>query len=579
MRITYAYAENFQSYETIEFSYKDLGLALISGPTGAGKSTLLDLVPWTLYNTTSKDGASDDVKPWSGGVTASRVDVALPDGAILEVNRIRGTAAQNDLYWLEGDTEEQHRGKDLTETQKLLEARLGVTSELFILGSYLTQFSKADSFFIAKAKDRREVLEKIADQEFAIQLGEKSSTARKEAKKLVITAQNDLSGVTGKLEGLKDSIEGLKSSLVSWESQHVAKLLGLQSKLNSFEQDQHKVIAAIKTKSLEWQAARDRKMAELTQDLKALPLAEDDTVYAGALALVQRELAALKDTRCPSCSALTESEQREDYKEEISALIQARNENWNTLRNISELKKQIKAHSDAPDPHLSGLQQVQSQANPYADQIVAAQLEANPFQPRIDQTWLAIEVATTRRTELQASLAAAESQVSRLNWLYDKSFELRGILMTRAVSQIQDATNAYLERFFDAALRISLTVEGSDKIEVEIYNEGHLAPFKSLSGGERCMLKLAFSLSLMKAAQHKAGVSFNMLMLDEPFSGLDTGLKEKAFGLLQELSTEYPTVLVIEHDEEIKNLFEVKFLVDKCGGQSTIVLSESENNA
>jgi len=142
--------------------------------------------------------------------------------------------------------------------------------------------------------------------------------------------------------------------------------------------------------------------------------------------------------------------------------------------------------------------------------------------------------------------------------------------MSKAVHQLESATNAYLERFFDAAIRVRFLLEDSDKLGVEISNDGHSCPFRNLSGGERTMLKLAFSLSLMKAVQDRSGVSFDMIMLDEPFSGLSDPLKVKAFALLQHLETEYNTVLVIDHSSDLKAQFNRVFLTNKLSGHSEI---------
>ncbi len=75
----------------------------------------------------------------------------------------------------------------------------------------------------------------------------------------------------------------------------------------------------------------------------------------------------------------------------------------------------------------------------------------------------------------------------------------------------------------------------------------------------------------MRAAQDRAGVSFGTVMLDEALNGLDDGLKVKAFGLLQQLETEYSTVLCIDHSDELKAQFTRRFSVTKDSGHSTLV--------
>ena len=72
------------------------------------------------------------------------------------------------------------------------------------------------------------------------------------------------------------------------------------------------------------------------------------------------------------------------------------------------------------------------------------------------------------------------------------------------------------------------------------------------------MLKLVFALAIMEQTAAKIGTQFGTLLLDEPTDGLDTELKIKSSKLFEELATKYDSVLVIEHSEELKALFNNK---------------------
>lgn len=564
MIILQAAAQNFQSYERLEFEYDGLGLALVSGSTGAGKSTLLDLVPWCLYGVTSKDGNSDDVRAWdTQEATQATVYVAYSNESTLAVTRIRGKG-KNDLYWEEippgGIPSDPVRGKDLNDTQKLLNTRLGVDADLFLLSSYMTQFSKADSFFVASAKDRRKVLEKIADQAFAITLSEKTSEARKVSKKLKDSIELERSNLDGRCQSLTSSLADMKILSDKWDQRWALKIAACEDKLISFDKIQQE-------RSNSWVVARDRKVYELKQKM----LAESPNIFhdlAEQKIPLERRLFGLGEVTCSKCGAQSKSAERQEIQKALQELTfkGAASESARARRN--QYFDMATAAQNEVNPYTY------SQANPYGAELEALKVEFNPFGTQIEGTGAKLKLTSAKYVATNSAFLEAEINLSRLNWLYDKSFELRGVLMERAVTGIQKDTNSYLERFFDAALRITFTLADSDKLEVEILNDGHPCPFTSLSGGERCMLKLAFTLSLMRAAQNKAGISFNVICLDEPFNGLDEGLKEKAFGLLQELATEYSSVLVIEHSESIKNLFSTRFLVDKSGGHSTLRLDE-----
>jgi DNA repair exonuclease SbcCD ATPase subunit len=540
MKIGKVSVKNFGSYKELEFDFSNLGLILINGNTGVGKSSLLDAVSWTIFGITSKEDSADAVKAWDAeGPTEGTAEV---DG--MEIRRTRG-GNKNDLSYTERGTSKEVRGKDLTETQKLIEKRLGCTSELFLVGSYLTQFSKADSFFIAKAKDRRAVLENIADQEFAINLGEKASEARKEAKK----EKDSLDLQISKNLGIRSITEqNLKSLLIAF---------------TQWGEKQTKKIEELEKKSVGYEEERERKIALLVDALEDMPIPYPDAQYVEDAKRIKSKLSDLKADTCPTCGAASEHKKKDVYLQQLQKTSEDRANNYNLIKETQQIKAKLAEIQHTVD-------------NPYVSMLKDAKEDTNPFLAQIEKVKHISFEAETKLVALNSSLEANAISISQLSWLYDKSFELRSLLMARVVAQIETATNKYLERFFDAALRVKFVLADSDKLDVEIHNNGFPCGFKALSGGERTMLKLAFSLSLMRAAQDKAGIHFNMIMLDEPFNGLSDSLKVKAFGLLQQLETEYESVLVIDHSSELKNQFDRTFVVDKSSGHSEI--HESKTN-
>lgn len=538
MKIIHLLAYNFCSYKELSFDFEDLGLAAILGETGSGKSTILDAVAWGLFGITSKDTAADDVRAWgSDELTQTSIVVETPAGSI-RVVRQRGT--KNDLHWTETFEGPQIRGKDLTDTQKLLEKRLGVTGELFLTASYLSQFSKADTFFVAKAKDRREVLEKIADQHFAISLGEKASEARKEAKKDRDKLENELAGITGKLEGLREGIETSEKQEMAWEEHRASKIQNLQYRFETFEQDHGKVVSDLITKADDWQKDIDKKINTFRGYV-------DPSSFDSEIKDIQSRLAGPIE-KCPTCGAPCEHKELSSLNNRLHELKALKTKATQDMSMYLQLTGQT-------NPYLFDLHRHENQTNLHGEQIEALKAEANPHSNRLLEARSSLKALQTKE---QATRVACDDKIAlaaSLGWLYDKSFEMRGILMARVVSQLEAATNRTLERFFDAPIRVKLLLEDSDKLEVEVFNNGHLCGFKSLSGGERTILKLCFSLSLMKAAQDKAGIHFGQIFLDEPLTGLSENLKVKAFALFEQLEQEYETILVIEHSSEFKAQF------------------------
>ncbi len=597
---------NFQSYSKLSFDYSNLGLALVSGPTGAGKSTLMDGPAWGLFGITSKEGAADDVKAWdASGPTQSTVNVGV-SGTAVTVTRIRGKSNQNDLFWTENDGE-QRRGKDLAETQKLLEQRLGVTADLFLTGAYMHQFSRADTFFVAKAKERREVMEKIADQSFPIHLAATASEARKKSKADLDRLQSEVDRLDGRILTLEETLESSRVAANRWLEEQTAKIFSLKTKFENYDTNNqaeiYKLVEQLEVldKTTVHASEFDAREKQIKQQLATFTQIHNEFDEAkSALFMAQGEANQVKREqqihstivgKCNVCKAPVDAKFRASLKAELAGRL---DEAQFKMAQSNERVELIRVALNAEQPLRDAWQKCRDQranndrlidkfeevqnkikglkhsVNPYAEQIAAAKCEVNPHIDRTTKTAKQLEEISGTWFAAKTAVADTETRVSQLNWLYDKSFELRGMIMEKAVRSIERRTNEILERFFDAALRVDLALADSDKLNVTIQNDGYEAGFRQLSGGERCMLKLAFNLSLMRAAEEEAGVKFGLVMLDEALNGLDDGLKVKAFALLQQMETEYESVLLIDHCEEFKGLFASRFRVDKANGHSQV---------
>ncbi len=556
MKILAISLTNFASYPELSMDLENIGLAAITGPTGAGKSTAMDAISWLLYGITSKDAANDDVKAWGATEpTEGHIIVETPKGT-LWVFRERGP--RNDLFWLEDGTEDEVRGKDLKDTQRLLDTRLGCDASLFLLGSYLTQFSDADKFFIAKAKDRREVLEQIADQDFPISLGGKASESRKVAKKELEALDLQIAKLDGKIENLVRSVDSSRYAEIEWEETRTHRLVEIANKYESFAATNAKHVAA-------WLEAQSQKIRRLQVSManEILQITPPEELV-NAKKLIRYKIEACADSECVTCGAPGDNAERMKLAQELSQLEATYLASAQAKTRLSGLEMDLYRLEQERNPH-------HKRPNPYGEQIATLKAEANPYTRQLEKAKADHVDACAEHIMITTVSIAKEEFIAKLTWLYDKSFEMRALLMAQVVSQVEASTNSYLEAYFDAPIRVKFVLEDSDKLEVEITNNGHSCGFRSLSGGERTQLKLCFALSLMCAAQDKAGVSFGQLFLDEPFQGLSEDLKVKAFRLLEQLSTEYGSVMVIDHSPEMINLFHKTYTVEKdADGHSTI---------
>ncbi len=578
MKLGRCLVQNFGSYEELDFDFADTGLSLIYGRTGSGKSTIPDIPAWCLFGVTAKDGNADDVRPW-GTTAPTQVDleVTLGDGTTIVVTRIRGRQNENDLYWTEAaDPTVTHRGRDLPDTQRKLEGRLAVSAESYLAGCYFHEFSGAGNFFVARAKDRREVFEKIAPLDLPARLAKEASEAKKSAKAEVAAAQGAAARASGEITSLQRSIADAANRSASWALEQMTKLDDLATKGDGFEAAKFRNMAAIITERDKFEAARHAKRAILLGSIAQLN--EQIEELAGAdvnIPLLSDKIAELERVTCKECGGPKGQEECSKFRR---LLDKARE----TIRTRERFEAQldadvaaVEALASQTNPFIAKLEVEQARENTFAAQAEAVGKASNPFLSQVTGMQEREAAAMAALKMSMVDLAEAEQRLSALEQLYSLSGALRGELLKKAVADIQENCNRILESYFDGEIRIALTLTGADGLDVEIQKSGNLCVYKQLSKGQRQLLKLSFVVSIMKASANRIGAHFDTIFFDEALDGLDTDLKVKAFSLFSELETEHSSVLLIDHAPEFQNLFSRRYFV-AMSPQGTSEIAQDE---
>lgn len=244
MKVKSLHITNFGSYKDLEMDLEDSGPTLIHGATGSGKSTLCDIVPWVLFGITSKNGGVDEVRNWTqpDELTEGRLILDY-SGVELVVTRRRGKSNENDLFWNEGGTDV--RGKNIQETQRLLDKRLGIDASTYLASAYYSEFSPVGGFFLANAKARRETLEKLVDLDLPSKISDRASNQKKLHKKTHQKEFQKFHTSCGKLDQLENSIGKNKIRSLAWEKEHTDKVKDLLDRANKHEQTKKVVLEKI----------------------------------------------------------------------------------------------------------------------------------------------------------------------------------------------------------------------------------------------------------------------------------------------------------------------------------------------
>lgn len=560
MRLLNCILENFASYKSLEFDFENQGLALVYGATGSGKSTLQDAACWVLFGATAKDGPVDDVRAWdSDEATIGCLKVDTASGPIA-VTRVRGKAQENDLYWFEvGDASTKKRGKDLNDTQKLLNSRLGVDYDLYCTAAYFNEFSPTSQFFLSKPKDRRATLERVANLEMPKLLAERTSDARKEARKTLEGARDTYARGAGRLDQLVSLLRQASQEEAQWGEKHSQEVKRLEARVRDFEKTKAEEVADLEEKLSKFEEDRQKKIDRAQREVGRLEGQLSSRAHDDLISKLSQE------AKCQACGSL-----KSHVQDKIQAVREDKAKNQQILGYIETATTGAKVAEEQINPYKRELKRAKGAQNALTQVLSEARAKTNPFVAQVSK-WT--KDVTNLQEEYEASkilVDSLERRVNGLTQLYDLSFEVRGAILRRAVAQIEESTNSYLERFFDAEFRVSFELKNADELEVFIYKSGHSCHYKQLSKGQRGLLKLCFVSAVMSAAANKAGVHFSQLFFDESLDGLDAELKVKAYRLFEDLCQHRESVFVIDHSQELQALFSKRYHVTLVGDHSEI---------
>jgi DNA repair exonuclease SbcCD ATPase subunit len=493
-----------------------------------------------------KGGTVDEIKNWNNkgdAPTIGTLEVCTnSDNAprtTITVTRIRGRSSENDLYWTEAAAPDiKVRARDLTDTQIMLNHRLGMNAEEYIASSCFNEFSEASLFFLAKTKDRRELFEKLAKLDLPILVETHTSEHIKYTKKCIEEKNQRLVTCKALLEhSAQDAAHFIKSSKL-WDSQHQKAIDNLAQKLATFDTD------------------KENQLSKLQKEIEQLQLLVKSEDYYNEQIKLLGEKPSRDEVFCDSCGTLLLSLEHEKYFHLYESLEKDRRSNMNQLSKLSELHSRYNKVHSAPNYCAEFLEEESKKTNPLLSQIGQLQQASYNF---------GIEIR-----DLTICIDEYNEHILQLTLLKELCSTLRVSLLQRAIANAQELTNKYLDAYFDAEIRVLFSAEDADKLSVTIHKNGHQCTYAQLSKGQRQLLRLTFSLAVMEIASNKIGQSVDSLFLDEALDGLDSELKIKAFGLLQELATKHSSVFVIDHAPEFHSLFSNKYKVAMVDDESVV---------
>ena len=118
-----------------------------------------------------------------------------------------------------------------------------------------------------------------------------------------------------------------------------------------------------------------------------------------------------------------------------------------------------------------------------------------------------------------------------------------------------------------------VTERGKEKLRVFVVYQGEEREIGFLSGGEIIALGLAFRLAL---SMFMIRGRIPLLILDEPTQFLDEERRRKLVDVTTNYLRKIPQVIIVSHDEELKDAADRVIFVDSQGGVSRVRYVEAQ---
>lgn len=259
-------------------------------------------------------------------------------------------------------------------------------------------------------------------------------------------------------------------------------------------------------------------------------------------------------------------EERDTTKErkEVANKLKGNEEVLASLRddNFNDLRLQIKAAKSERVTVQSDLETINRDVGVYSQKVVN-------LGEKIERMKKSKKKLNTRREKLI---------------VFEKFAKLLGkngiqtILLNAVIEGLEVASNEVLTFICNEPFQIILETQrlGSDGIsmvdtlDLKVKKDGVTQNFKSLSGGEQFRISLALRIALSEISSKHGGSSLEFLLLDEINSPLDRHGTENLFlNVIKSLETKYK-ILVITHDDLLKERFDSVLDVTKINGDSSV---------
>jgi len=202
-------------------------------------------------------------------------------------------------------------------------------------------------------------------------------------------------------------------------------------------------------------------------------------------------------------------------------------------RNIDEsLPTELLSESDLSEK-ISALKATIAESREKLEEIIEENNRRERHNTRIGIIQEQTDEFSKELEEVSGQLFEKEDNLQILE-LLKKAFSTNGLLaykIENMVKNLEEMTNHYLAEFSDGRFALNFVIQ-SDKLNVEVSDNGNIIDITALSSGELARVNIATLVAIRRLMSSISSSRINVLFLDEVNQALDEQGKEKVVEVL-----------------------------------------------
>ena len=575
--ITFKYCKwgNIFSYgedNVLDFT-KDRVVQLV-GANGNGKSSIAWILEEALYNKNSKGRKKESLLNWNSKNPSYYIEVSFEvdnDDYLLKVKRTKTSSV---TLIKNGEDISSHTA---TDTYKTVENILGYNFKTICQIVFQTHTSSLEFLTSADTARKKFLIDLVNLNKYTL-VGEIIKKIQSELNKEISFIQGKLSTIENWIAKHSDTDfcrqdlipeEAIPSDLINQADALRSQITDVTSNNKKIENNnvykqtlENTPLPSTPNKSREDTSSYVHRRGVLTNSIDSATKAKT-------------KILALKDT-CPTCNQNIDREFREkliateeltiaEANQELLQLntlikdLERINKEWDAFEKAQQTIEKLACLIDHNLPEYtidkSDLEQQLNDVSKRISELQKALDVTRTFNKSVEIHNSKIDLIQEQLKEYSEELNTWKTKhaelTTKLGYIATlvKAFSTNGLVAYKLESitdMLQELVNKYLIALSKGQFQIDFSLSGSDKLDINISNNGISADISSLSAGELTRVNVSVLLGIRKLLQQISGNSINLLFLDESISTLDSDGKEKLVEIL--LEEEGVNTIIVSHE-------------------------------